>query len=78
LKKRHPEFRIDYVVSPERIDEKIIPQLVPDMDKPAFYVSGPEPMGSSLEKTLRKLGVPKKRIKNRFLSGLSSAVSRQW
>src|SRR5450432_2032293 len=37
LQKRHPEFRIDYVVSPERIDEKTIPQLVSDIDEPAFY-----------------------------------------
>ena len=69
LKKRHPEFRIDYVVSPERIDEKTIPQLVPDMDESAFYVSGPEPMVESLEKTLKKLGVPKKRIKTDFFPG---------
>ena len=69
LKKRHPEFRIDYVVSPERIDEKSIPKLVPDMEKSVFYVSGPEPMVESLDKTLKKLGVPKKRIKNDFFPG---------
>lgn len=69
LKKRHPEFRIDYVVSPERIDEKSIPKLVPDLDKPVFYVSGPEPMVESLDKTLKKLGVLKKRIKNDFFPG---------
>ena len=33
LKKHHPEFRIDYVVSPDRVDEKTIPKLVPDRDK---------------------------------------------
>jgi ferredoxin-NADP reductase len=59
LKKRHPEFRIDYVVSPDRVNEKTIPKLVPDMDEPTFYVSGPEPMVESLEKNLKKLGVPK-------------------
>jgi glycine betaine catabolism B len=69
LKKRHPEFRINYVVSPERIDEKTIPKLVPDMNNPVFYASGPEPMIESLEKTLKKLGVPKKRIKNDFFPG---------
>jgi len=69
LKKRHPEFRIDYIVSPDRIDGKSIPRLVPDMDEPAFYVSGPEPMVESLDKTLRKLDVPKKRIKNDFFPG---------
>jgi ferredoxin-NADP reductase len=69
LKKRHPEFRIDYVVSPNRIDEKTIPKFVPDMDNSVFYVSGPEPMVESLDKTLKKLGVPKKRIKNDFFPG---------
>jgi ferredoxin-NADP reductase len=69
LKKRHPEFRIDYVVSPDRIDEKSIPQLVADMDNPAFYVSGPEPMVESLDRALKKLGVPKRRIKNDFFPG---------
>ena len=69
LKKRHLEFRIDYVVSPKRIDEKTIPKLVPDMDKPVFYVSGPEPMVESLDKTLKKLGVSKQRIKNDFFPG---------
>jgi ferredoxin-NADP reductase len=69
LKKHHPEFRIDYVVSPDRVDEKTIPKLVPDRDKSVFYVSGPEPMVESLEKTLKKLGVPKKRIKTDFFPG---------
>src|ERR1700693_5272360 len=40
LRTRRPEFRIDYVISPNRIDEKSIPQLVPDIEKPMFYVSG--------------------------------------
>ena len=69
LKKRHSEFRIDYVVSPNRIDEKTIPKLVPDIDRAVFYVYGPEPMVQSLDKTLQKLGVSKKRVKNDFFPG---------
>ena len=69
LRRRHPEFRIYYVVSPNRIDEKSIPQLVPDIQKPMFYVSGPEPMVESMDKTLKKIGVSKKRIKNDFFPG---------
>jgi ferredoxin-NADP reductase len=69
LRRRHPEFRIDYVVSPKRIDKKSIPQLVPDIQKPMFYVSGPEPMVESMDETLKKIGVPKKRIKNDFFPG---------
>ena len=69
LRKRHPEFRIDYVVSPHRIDEKTIPKLVAEMEKPMFYVSGPEPMVETLDKILKKLGVSKKRLKNDFFPG---------
>jgi len=34
-----------------------------------FYVSGPEPMVESMDKTLKKIGVSKKRIKNDFFPG---------
>jgi ferredoxin-NADP reductase len=69
LRACHPEFRIDYVVGPKRIDEKTMAKLVPDMAKPMFYVSGPEPMVESLDKTLKKLGVSKQRVKNDFFPG---------
>jgi ferredoxin-NADP reductase len=69
LKARHPKFRIDYVVSPNRIDEKSIPQLVPNIEKPILYVSGPEPMVESMDETLKKIGVPEERIKNDFFPG---------
>jgi ferredoxin-NADP reductase len=69
LKVRHPKFRIDYVVSPNRIDENSIPQLVPDIEKPTFYVSGPEPMVESMDEILKKIGVPEERIKNDFFPG---------
>lgn len=69
LKSRHPKFRIDYIVSPARIDEKSIPQLVPDIQKPTFYVSGPEPMVESMDEIFKKIGVPDDRIKNDFFPG---------
>jgi len=69
LRTRHPEFRVDYVVSPNRIDEKSIPQLVPDIEEPMLYVSGPEPMVESMDEILKKIGVPEERIKNDFFPG---------
>ena len=69
LRTRHPEFRIDYVVSPNRIDEKSIPQFVPDIEKPTLYVSGPEPMVQSMDEILKEIGVPEERIKNDFFPG---------
>src|SRR5450432_2672211 len=55
LRGRHPEFRINYVVGPNRIDEKSIPQLVPDIQKQMFYVSGPEPMVEAMDETLKRI-----------------------
>jgi ferredoxin-NADP reductase len=69
LRTRHPEFRIDYVVSPNRIDEKSIPRLVPDIEEAMLYVSGPEPMVESMDEILKKIGVPQERIKNDFFPG---------
>ncbi len=69
LKARHPKFRIDYVVSPNRIDEKSIPQLVSDIEKSILYVSGPEPMVESMDEALKKIGVPEELIKNDFFPG---------
>ena len=69
LKQRHPEFRIDYLVSPRRLDEKSITGLVPDLKKQLVYVSGPEPMVEALGKILKKLGLPKKHIKSDFFPG---------
>jgi ferredoxin-NADP reductase len=69
LRGRRPELRIDYVVSPNRIDEKSFPRLVPDIEKPMLYVSGPEPMVESMDETLKKIGVPEERIKNDFFPG---------
>ena len=69
LRTRHSEFRIDYVVSPNRIDEKSIPQLVPDIEEPMLYVSGPEPMVESMDETLKTIGVAEERIKNDFFPG---------
>jgi len=36
---------------------------VPDLKKPLFYVSGPEPMVEAIGEMLQQIGVPKKRIK---------------
>jgi len=69
LRGQHPEFRIDYVVGPNRIYDKSIPRLVPDIEKPMLYVSGPEPMVESMDETLKKIGVPEERIKNDFFPG---------
>jgi|ERR1043166_1967537 ferredoxin-NADP reductase len=62
-------LRIDYIVSPRRLDEETIPKSVPDLVGPLFYVSGPEPMVEALEKLLQKIGVPKGHIKTDYFPG---------
>jgi ferredoxin-NADP reductase len=69
LAKRNPYLKIHYLVHPQRLDRENIQTFVPDLQKPLFYVSGPEPMVESLGKMLQQMGVPKKRIKQDWFPG---------
>lgn len=69
LASRHPEFKINLVIEPERIDEKKIRQLIPDLSQSIFYVSGPEPMVDSLGKTLTSMGVRGENLKQDWFPG---------
>lgn len=63
---RNADLKIHYLVSPERIDETNVRKFVPDLQKPIFYVSGPEPMVESLGTMLEGMGIPKNHIKQDF------------
>lgn len=63
IAKANPDFKIHYIFSPEHIDENKIKELVPDLQKPLFYISGPEPMVKTLEELLKKMTIPEKHIK---------------
>jgi ferredoxin-NADP reductase len=67
--KQNPNLAIHYLFSPERISPDAIKQRVPDLKKPLFYVSGPEPMVESVGEMLKKLGVPKKHLKQDWFPG---------
>lgn len=69
LATRNHNFKINYVFSPEHIDEAKIKQLVPDLTKPIFYVSGPEPMVDALSEMLEKMGIAKDHIKGDWFPG---------
>jgi ferredoxin-NADP reductase len=69
MTKRNPNFGIIYLFSPQRVDKQTIKKLVPDLKKPLFYVSGPEPMVEAIGKMLRQIGVPEKRIKQDWFPG---------
>jgi ferredoxin-NADP reductase len=69
MARRNPKFKIHYLFHPERIDQEAIERIVPDLKRPIFYVSGPEPMVESIGKLLEKMGVPKKHIKQDWFPG---------
>lgn len=69
LAKSNSNLKIHYVFSPERIDEAKIKELVPDLKKPFFYVSGPEPMVEALGNTLKEIGVPSEHIRQDWFPG---------
>src|SRR5579864_8201275 len=58
IAKNNANFKIHYVFSPEHIDEAKIKSVVPDLQRPLFYISGPEPMVDALGKAVKKMGVP--------------------
>jgi ferredoxin-NADP reductase len=69
LASHQPDFKISYIIDPERITEETIRQSVSDPNKPVYYVSGPEPMVEAMEKTLAGLGVAGDKIKRDYFPG---------
>lgn len=63
MQKNNSNLTIHHIISPARIDEETIKKLVPDIGKPVFYVSGPEPMVKALAGTLQTMGVAPGHIK---------------
>jgi ferredoxin-NADP reductase len=69
LAKKHPEFKIVYFIGDKRIDEAAIREVAPDLLKPIFYVSGPQPMVQAFEKMLKGMNVPKEHVKHDYFPG---------
>jgi ferredoxin-NADP reductase len=67
--KNNPDLSVQYVISPTRIDIDFIKTIVPDMTKPIFYVSGPEPMVEALGNALKAAGVPELHLKQDWFPG---------
>ena len=67
--KNNPTLKIHYVTAPERIDVTKIKELVPDLQKPIFYISGPEPMVESLGKALKEAGITADHLKQDWFPG---------
>ena len=69
MARRNRNLKIHYLFNPQRVDKQTIKELVPDLKKPLFYVSGPEPMVEAIGKMLQQIGIPKKRIKQDWFPG---------
>lgn len=85
LAKKHQEFKINYIVSdepvndnkiaenirllPGQIDAQLIQTLIPNFKECVFYISGPEPMVLALEKVVWDMGVPKENTKRDYFPG---------
>lgn len=60
---RNPNFKIHYVFSPNHIDKENITKLIPDLEKPIFFVSGPEIMVEELLTLLKNMNIPEDHLK---------------
>ncbi len=69
IAKSNLNFKIHYIFSPEHIDEKKIRELIPDIQKPIFYISGPEPMVENLGTLLKGMGIAEDHIKQDWFPG---------
>ena len=69
LASRHPGLVVRYLVSPQRLSQASIRAVAPDLAKPAFHVSGPEPFVESLGCLLSGLGVPDAHLKRDYFPG---------
>lgn len=69
LSHQNPGLKIHYFTDPQKIDEETIRKIVPNLENPVFWISGPEPMVEAYEKMLGAIGVPAKHIKTDFFPG---------
>ncbi|KKP80720.1 MAG: hypothetical protein UR81_C0018G0010 [Candidatus Levybacteria bacterium GW2011_GWB1_35_5] len=64
----HKEFKINYYISPKRIDENALAEFIKNK-KTVFYISGPDPMVDGITKLLFDLGISEENIKQDYFSG---------
>jgi ferredoxin-NADP reductase len=69
LAKTNSNLRIRYYIGANRLDADRLRSSVPNLPTDRFYVSGPEPMVESFDKTLKRLNVPDNNVVNDFFPG---------
>jgi ferredoxin-NADP reductase len=69
LRREDTEFKIEYFIGDNRLSGNEIRACAPDLKNARFYVSGPEPMVESMDRTLKDLGVAESNVVNDFFPG---------
>jgi ferredoxin-NADP reductase len=69
LQKKNPNLVIDYIVQPDRIDEKLLKTTISRIDNPYIYISGPEPMVEAMIEQIKGLGVSEDNIRGDYFPG---------
>ena len=69
IQSAYPNLKIEYVLSPKKIDKKLLQNTIQAVDRPIVYVSGPEPMVEAFVKELSDLGLNKDDIKADYFPG---------
>lgn len=88
IAKKHPEFKIYYIISdepvtetqimdnvkmlPGKIDKQLIQLLISNFQLPTYYISGPEPMVMAFEEMLKEMGIPKENTKRDYFPGYTN------
>ena len=68
---QNPNFKINYFISPQRIDASTIEQLN-NINNRMFYVSGPESFVDAYSQILKNIGIPNQNIKLDHFPGYES------
>ena len=71
LDANNPHLKIVYIVG-GRIDETAIRKAASELQKPVFYISGPEPMVNALNDMLKGMGVPEINFKGDWFPGYTA------
>jgi ferredoxin-NADP reductase len=69
ITKSNPNIRIDYFISPARITKNSLKKIIPDLKKPLYYISGPNPMVEDMVNILKSLNVEDEKIKSDYFDG---------
>lgn len=70
LTKTNPNFKINYIISPQHIDQTYIEEYVEDWQNKIFYVSGPEPMVEAFDKMLKEeMKLKEENVKTDYFPG---------